>query len=150
MHAVMQAMRCAAIQLAAALISGPKSGSRVQRVKRLLPGSRGLLAQTTMHSHFVITRTSHMQRAAEPECKQRQNACHLEKFATRLKTETLVEGILLNMFLGLVHCFTPVSRAKSPQTSSTSFFGDSQTQYLWSEFCKPTRPRPFSHSSGVF
>ena len=37
-----------------------------------------------------------MQRAAEPECKQRQNACHLEKFATRLKTETLVEGILLN------------------------------------------------------
>ena len=34
-HAVMQAMGCAAIQLAAALISGPKSGSRVQRVKRL-------------------------------------------------------------------------------------------------------------------
>ena len=60
-HAVMQAMRCAAIQLAAALISGPKSGSCGPR------------AQPSMHSHFFVTRSSHMQRAAEPEHKQHQN-----------------------------------------------------------------------------
>ena len=56
-----------------------------------------------------------------------------------------------NMFLPPLPKANLVCKAcQVPATIEHIVFACAHTQPLWSEFCKHTRPRPFSHSSGVF